>query len=168
MNNRIQDLLNQLQKEVSVEQQYYDQQQKLIHNTKMDELTQLRKLAGLLQSAWANGNWKAETYNEREMEKIMTEQGYWPALSNPNQIGKMTPKQKAEDLWLVYYELIDDSYSNEAAKKMAKEYARIAVDEILNNFGLTCNGQTFFTEYRAVEFWQEVKQEIENLYHKIK
>ena len=55
---------------------------------KMDELTQLRKLAGLLQSAWHNGNWKAETYNEREMEKIMTEQGYWPALPNTNQIGK--------------------------------------------------------------------------------
>ena len=55
---------------------------------KMDELTQLRKLAGLLQNAWYNGNWKAETYNEREMEKIMTEQGYWPALPNPKQIGK--------------------------------------------------------------------------------
>ena len=55
---------------------------------KMDELTQLRKLAGLLQSAWYNGNWKAETYNEHEMEKIMIEQGYWPALPNPNQIGK--------------------------------------------------------------------------------
>ena len=56
--------------------------------SKTNELTQLRKLAGLLQSAWYNGNWKAETYNEREMEKIMTEQGYWPALPNPNQIGK--------------------------------------------------------------------------------
>ena len=53
---------------------------------KMDELAQLRKLAGLLQSAWHNGNWKAETYNEREIEKIVTEQGYWPALPNPNQI----------------------------------------------------------------------------------
>ena len=94
MNNKIQDLLNQLSKEISVEQQYYDQQQKLIHNTKMDELAQLRKLAGLLQSAWHNGNWKAETYNEREMEKIMTEQGYWPVLPNPNQIGKLTPKEK--------------------------------------------------------------------------
>jgi hypothetical protein len=67
-------------------EQYYNE----TFNTqpKMDELTQLRKLAGLLQSAWHNGNWKAETYNEREMEKIMTEQGYWPALPNPKQIGK--------------------------------------------------------------------------------
>jgi hypothetical protein len=42
------------------------------------ELKQLRKLAALLQNAWYNGNWKAETYNEREMEKIMREQGLWP------------------------------------------------------------------------------------------
>ena len=45
----------------------------------------------------------------------------------------MTPKEKAQDLWLRYYELIDDDYSNEAAKKMAKEYAQIAVDEIMKS-----------------------------------
>lgn len=45
----------------------------------------------------------------------------------------------------------------------AKECALIAVDEILNNFGLTTNGQTFFTEHRAVQFYQEVKQEISKL-----
>jgi hypothetical protein len=163
MSNKIQDLLNQLQKEISVEQHYYNEQQKLIHNTKMDELTQLRKLAGLLQSAWHNGNWKAETYNEREMEKIMTEQGYWPTLPNPNQIGKMTPKQKAEDLWLSYYELIDDSYSSPAAKEMARGYARIAVDEILNNFGLESMGKKHYTNAGAIEFYEQVKQELENL-----
>ena len=32
----------------------------------------------------------------------------------------MTPEQKAEDLWLKYYEIVDDIYSNEAAKKMLK------------------------------------------------
>ena len=42
------------------------------------ELKQLRKLAALLQSAWYHGEWKAETVNEREMEAIMREQGYWP------------------------------------------------------------------------------------------
>ena len=42
------------------------------------ELKQLRKLAALLQSAWYHGEWKAETVNEREMEKIMGERGYWP------------------------------------------------------------------------------------------
>ena len=42
------------------------------------ELKQLRKLAALLQSAWYHGEWKAETVNEREMETIMGERGYWP------------------------------------------------------------------------------------------
>lgn len=42
------------------------------------ELKQLRKLAALLQSVWYYGEWKAETVNEREMEKIMGERGYWP------------------------------------------------------------------------------------------
>ena len=42
------------------------------------ELKQLRKLAALLQSAWHYGEFKAETVNEREMETIMREQGYWP------------------------------------------------------------------------------------------
>lgn len=42
------------------------------------ELKQLRKLAALLQSAWHYGEFKAETVNEREMETIMKEQGYWP------------------------------------------------------------------------------------------
>ena len=69
----------------------------------------------------------------------------------------MTPKEKAQDLWLRYYELIDDDYSNEAAKKMAKEYAQIAVDEIINNDGFTRHDD-YLTEY-----WQEVRQEIENL-----
>ena len=39
--------------------------------------SKLEQLATLLQSAWTNGNWKAETPNEREMEKIMVELGYW-------------------------------------------------------------------------------------------
>ena len=44
--------------------------------------SKLEQLATLLQSAWTNGNWKAETPNGREMEKIMVELGYW---SNENE-----------------------------------------------------------------------------------
>ena len=29
----------------------------------------------------------------------------------------MTPKEKTEDIWVKYYEMVDDIYSNEAAKK---------------------------------------------------
>jgi len=45
----------------------------------------------------------------------------------------------------------------------AKQCAIITADEILNSFGLTINGQTFFAEYRAIDFYEEVKQEIEKL-----
>ena len=38
MSNNIQDLLNQLPKEVSVEQHYSDEQQKLIHNRRFDKI----------------------------------------------------------------------------------------------------------------------------------
>lgn len=40
----------------------------------------------------------------------------------------MTPKEKAEDIWVKYWEIVDDIYSNEAAKKNAKMYALIAVE----------------------------------------
>ena len=44
----------------------------------------------------------------------------------------MTPKEKAQDLFVTYFELIDDIYSTEAAKEIAKKYALIAVDRFLN------------------------------------
>jgi hypothetical protein len=78
-----------------------------------------------------------------------------------------TPKQKAKQLVDKYYfdiyvwdgngYYVDKILSNDTAKRNAV----IAVDEILDNFGLTTNGQTFYTEYRAVEFYTKVKTEIE-------
>ena len=47
-----------------------------------NRLNKLEQLASLLQSAWTNGDWKAETPNEREMEKIMVELGYWEDKNN--------------------------------------------------------------------------------------
>ena len=74
---------------------------------------------------------------------------------------KHKAKEKADELVdkFIQYTPADEDIEYEYAKQCALS----AVDEILNNFGLTTNGQTFFTEYRAVEFWQEVKQEIEKL-----
>ena len=70
----------------------------------------------------------------------------------------MTPEQKAEDLWLKYYELVDDIYSNEAAKKNAKMYALIAVEEILKDKE-EIDGMRIIND----PYWLEVKQEIEKL-----
>jgi hypothetical protein len=65
----------------------------------------------------------------------------------------MTPKQKAEELYLKYYPWFND-YAN--PKPAAKQCALIAVDEILETIKW-CIGDS------QVEYWQEVKQEIEKL-----
>lgn len=77
----------------------------------------------------------------------------------------MTPKEKAEDLWLKYYELVDDIYSNEAAKKIAKMYALISVEETIR----TLNEDIRDVDVRGnilldlIDYWREVKTEIEKL-----
>ena len=74
----------------------------------------------------------------------------------------MTPKEKAKELFTKYVFLTISDMSDENFEQ-TRQCAFVAVDEILNNFGLTANGQTFFTEHRAVQYYQEVKQEIEKL-----
>jgi hypothetical protein len=69
-----------------------------------------------------------------------------------------TPKLKAEEIWLCYYELIDDIYSNEAAKELAKKYSLITVNEIINNVLIGIDLASTWGNY-----WQEVKKEIELL-----
>ena len=62
----------------------------------------------------------------------------------------------AEDIWVNYYQLFDnESYSDIGAKKIAKECAIIAVNEIFKS------GLFMFIEDE--QYWNEVKQEIEKL-----
>jgi hypothetical protein len=70
----------------------------------------------------------------------------------------MTPKEKAKDIWVKYYEVVDDIYSNEAAKKNAKMYALIAVNEILKDRE-EIDGMRIIND----PYWLEVKNEIEKL-----
>lgn len=42
------------------------------------ENAKLKKMYALLASAWFYGGWEAETHNERLMQKLMQEAGYWP------------------------------------------------------------------------------------------
>jgi len=67
----------------------------------------------------------------------------------------MTPKQKAVELVTKFVGFCTEFHPNDTS--MTKQCALIAVDEILNN-----DGFTQFDIY-LTEFWQEVKQEIENL-----
>jgi hypothetical protein len=74
----------------------------------------------------------------------------------------MTPLEKAKDLLCNFYAIQSDEYNYGINWKMAKQCALIAVDELIehlqpaSDFGGEINIYT-------VEYWQEVKQEIENL-----
>ena len=72
----------------------------------------------------------------------------------------MTPKEKAKELFDKYYLVCQEFTEEIQCSIQAKQCALIAVDEILDNFGLVCNGQTFYTEYRAFDYYSEVKQEL--------
>jgi hypothetical protein len=72
----------------------------------------------------------------------------------------MTPKQKAKELFNKYYLLIDiKNYEN------TKNCALIAVDEIINSCPLEPAHPYDYViaEREAMEFWQEVKKEIDAL-----
>jgi hypothetical protein len=81
-----------------------------------------------------------------------------------------SPKEKAKELvdkfynaQIEYLNKVGITEIEEVEIKIAIQCAIIAVNEILHNFGLTANGQTFYTEYRAVQHYQEVKEELEKL-----
>ena len=65
----------------------------------------------------------------------------------------MTPKEKAEDLVYKMWREVPSHYDDE---NIAKQCALIAVDEIIEN-------QYDLTSQAFDDYWQEVKQEIENL-----
>lgn len=76
----------------------------------------------------------------------------------------MTPKEKAEELYVGFWHLTNDS-------RLAKQCALIAVDEIIKsqpsypmarNLGIEINGLVDNAIF-PFNYWQEVKQEIEKL-----
>jgi hypothetical protein len=62
------------------------------------------------------------------------------------------PEEKAKELMLKYYDLIPMNTIS-----FAKECALIAVDEVIEGFGYIS------VWLSTLEYWQEVKQEIEKL-----
>jgi len=77
----------------------------------------------------------------------------------------MTPKEKAEELVLKYLRIrTDKMFNGWWHKKMAKQCALIAVDEVqrLIKDLSSCNYR-FIYIIDEMNFWNEVKQEIEKL-----
>ena len=72
----------------------------------------------------------------------------------------MTPKEKAEELVLKYLR-IDNDTKNWFNKHIAKQCALIAVNEIIKVLVELSNGE--FTFIYDVEYWQEVRKEINKL-----
>lgn len=76
----------------------------------------------------------------------------------------MTPKEKAIELYSMYYNRIEHTLSEEYSpheKDVVKKCVLVAVDEIINSqwqFGIVSQYGTPFNHY-----WEEVKQEIEKL-----
>jgi hypothetical protein len=69
----------------------------------------------------------------------------------------MTPKKKAKELFDKYHLSFAGIVSfDDDWEALAKQCALIAVDEILKN-------DTIFLYVHHLDFWKEVKQEIENL-----
>jgi hypothetical protein len=64
----------------------------------------------------------------------------------------MTPREKAIELYNKFYDIAMHALSIQVRKYITKECALIAVDEILKT-----------NPYKARNYWQEVKQEIEKL-----
>lgn len=55
------------------------------------------EMFSLLASAWFYGGWKAETANERRMQEIMMEAGYWPIESEEHLLSlRALPVQRGE------------------------------------------------------------------------
>jgi hypothetical protein len=73
----------------------------------------------------------------------------------------MTPKEKAEELMLKFREApIKGTLAWYVSFELSKRFALIAVDEIIETF-IPKNNRNYLCE--EIEYWEEVKQEIEKL-----
>ncbi|MFM2203248.1 MAG: hypothetical protein RLZZ605_212 [Bacteroidota bacterium] len=76
---------------------------------------------------------------------------------------ELTPRQKAKDLYNKFHKVTNSQGICKMTKVQSKQCALIAVDEILNNFGTLTEGKQHYAAHCTIEFYQEVKQEINNL-----
>jgi len=61
-----------------------------------EDAERLQEMFSLLASAWFYGGWKAETANEREMQRIMTTAGWWPIENEDELIAKIDRARSAK------------------------------------------------------------------------
>ena len=73
----------------------------------------------------------------------------------------MTPKEKAEDMFVEFLQMIPDYVieENNVSAELAKQHALITVNEILD----ILENNLDFKMLKSIEFWKEIKSEIEKL-----
>jgi hypothetical protein len=78
----------------------------------------------------------------------------------------MTPKEKAKDIWMKFFQKQIEVAGN-GDGNLCVEMALIAVDEILDaipsEYLDECEGGTYIAINEDVEYWRQVKQEIQAL-----
>jgi len=77
----------------------------------------------------------------------------------------MTPKEKAKELVNKNYKIFEDDEDEhfiDTSKRISKQCALIAVDEIINTNALS-EMLDYGVDKTNLFYWQEVKHEIENL-----
>lgn len=77
----------------------------------------------------------------------------------------MSPKDKAYELFMYYYEIIPYTHTNAQRRDVAVRCAIKVVDEIIKAKPTAEYGDPFIGNhsYDNVSYWQDVKQEIEKL-----
>ena len=77
----------------------------------------------------------------------------------------MTPKEKAVELYNYYEQLIRDHTRGVSIKELAKQCTLTAVNEMIKHAGFIWGGTRIGLSARDlyIKYWEEVKQEIENL-----
>ena len=74
----------------------------------------------------------------------------------------MTPKEKADELVKKIYKVMSDSVSD-ITLYFSKQCALVAVDEIISIAQHECHIQRPYNPHETVEYWEQVKQEIEKI-----
>ena len=74
----------------------------------------------------------------------------------------MTPQEKADDLFRKMYQ-VRSVAASDITKHFAKQSALIAVDEIIIEMSYYFDRYDCTDTLSKIEYWQEVKQEIEKL-----
>jgi hypothetical protein len=72
----------------------------------------------------------------------------------------MTPKEKAEELFEKYFNIIDNSHPLTDINISAKQCAFIAVDEIIEEVAESADDEV---KFMRIIYWERVKREIEKL-----